>query len=96
MMAQEQDRVQAQSRFEDYRDPELLPRQLPSAVRLSVWTRHQREPATSGVAFLYFFPQGDTERAQIGLRQGSNAWTVSVAPLTGKTSVVDEALEVPR
>jgi general secretion pathway protein H len=65
-------------------------------VKLSVWTRHQREVARSGTAYLYFFPQGFTERAQLYVRQGDNVWTLSVSPLTGKTSVVGEALEVPR
>jgi general secretion pathway protein H len=96
LMAQEQQRVEAQSRFEEYRDSEIPERKLPAAVRLSVWTKHQREAATSGTAYLYFFPQGYTERAQIGVRQGNNAWTVTVAPLTGKTGVVAELLEVPR
>jgi general secretion pathway protein H len=49
-----------------------------------------------GTAYLYFFPQGYTERAQVWVRQGSNTWTVTVSPLTGKTIIHNGELEVPR
>lgn len=95
LMAEEKERVEASARFQGFSDPQVKPRALPSSVRVSVWTRHQREPVKSGPAYLYFFPQGFTEQAQIVVRQGGNAWTLSVSPLTGKTSVVDRELEVP-
>jgi general secretion pathway protein H len=95
LMAEEKGRVEAAARFEGFEDTKVKPQALPSSLRVSVWTRHQREPARSGVAYLYFFPQGFTEQAQVTVRQGNNAWTVSVSPLTGKTSVVDRELEVP-
>jgi general secretion pathway protein H len=96
LMAEEKERVEAAARFQGFEDPQVKPRALPSSVRISIWTRHQREPARSGVAYLYFFPQGFTEQAQVGVHQGNNVWTVTVSPLTGKTGVVDKELEVPR
>lgn len=96
LMAVEKERVESAARFQGFQDTQVKPRTFPSSVQLSVWTRHQREPARNGAAYLYFFPQGFTEQAQITVRQGSNVWTISVAPLTGKTSVVDRELEVPR
>ncbi len=69
---------------------------LPPDVQIEVWTRGQREPVTSGVAWLYFYPQGYTERAMIFVSQGDNVWTISVSPLTGKTEVLPERKEVPR
>lgn len=96
MMSQEKDRVEEAARFSGFTTEELAPRDLPSSVRLSVWTRHQREAAVRGPAFLYFFPQGFTERAQVVVSQGDNAWTLKVSSLTGKVSIVGEALEVPR
>jgi general secretion pathway protein H len=96
MLAQEKERVDSAARYSEYTTPELGPRELPSSVRLSVWTRHQREAVKRGVAYLYFFPQGFTEKAHVYVRQGSNVWTLTVAPLTGKTAVVSEELEVPR
>jgi len=95
LMAREKDRVEAQATFSQYTSEEIAPRDLPGNVRLAIWTQHQREAVKSGRAYLYFFPQGFTEKAQVVLRQGNNAWTIVVAPLTGKTKVVGEALEVP-
>ena len=63
---------------------------------MSVWTRHQKTAVEQGVAYLYFFPQGYTEKAHVYVRQGDNVWTLTVSPLTGKVSVVAEELEVPR
>jgi general secretion pathway protein H len=96
LLAQEQARVESAARFSDYTAEEIKPRELPSDVTLSVWTRNQREPVDTGVAYLYFFPQGYTEKAQLYVRQGDNVWTLVVSPLTGKVTISSEALEVPR
>jgi len=48
------------------------------------------------VAYLYFFPQGFTEKAHVYVRQGDNVWTLAVSPLTGKVEIAGEALEVPK
>lgn len=96
LMTQEQERVDAAARFGPFENPQIQPRTLPPAVRLEVWTRHQRQAQKAGVAYLYFFPQGFTEKAQVYIRQGDNVWTLLVAPLTGKTTVVADEVEVPR
>jgi general secretion pathway protein H len=96
LMAQEKERVEAAAKYSTYTSPEIEPREFPKAVKVSVWTRHQRDAVGSGIAYLYFFPQGFTERAMVFIRQGNNAWTLVVSPLTGKTSVVGDQLEVPR
>jgi general secretion pathway protein H len=96
ILAQEEGRVENAARFSEYTAEEVRPRELPAGVNVSVWTRHQREPAEKGVAYLYFFPQGFTEKAQVYVRQGDNVWTLAVSPLTGKVEIVGEALEVPR
>jgi general secretion pathway protein H len=96
IMAQEESRVESAARFSEFTGEEISPRNLPSGVSVSVWTRHQREPADKGLAYLYFFPQGFTEKAQVYVRQGDNVWTLAISPLTGKVNIVGEALEVPR
>ncbi|MBI3185224.1 MAG: prepilin-type N-terminal cleavage/methylation domain-containing protein [Myxococcales bacterium] len=96
LLAAEKDRVDQVARFAQFTSPEIEQRELPPAVSLGVWTKHQRRVAESGTAFLYFFPQGFTEKAQIYVRQGSNVWTITVQPLTGKVAVVADELEVPR
>lgn len=92
----EKQRVENAARFSSYTSEEVPARELPADVRVSVWTRQQREPVESGVAYLYFFPQGYTEKAYVYVRQGDNVWTLDVSPLTGKVQVSAEALEVPR
>lgn len=96
LMEGEKQRVEQASRFSSYTSEEVPERELPPDVKVSVWTRQQREPVESGVAYLYFFPQGYTEKAYVYVRQGDNVWTLDVSPLTGKVQVVAEALEVPR
>lgn len=96
LMEQEQGRVEQTARFSSYTAEELAPRELAGAVSLSVWTRHQRTAVDQGVAYLYFFPQGYTEKAQVYVKQGDNVWTLVVSPLTGKVTIVPEELEVPR
>lgn len=96
LMAREQDRVEEAARYSAFSSEELVARTLPSNVRLEIWTAKQRTPVKEGLAFLYFFPQGYTERAQLVVSQGDNAWTISVSPLTGKTTISAERLEVPR
>ncbi len=96
LLAQEEERVENAARFSAYTAEALEPRELPGGVTVSVWTRHQREAVDKGVAYLYFVPQGYTEKAQVYVRQGDNVWTLTVSPLTGKVTIVGEALEVPR
>jgi general secretion pathway protein H len=77
-------------------DEAVRPRELPASVRISVWTRAQRNPVKSGVAYVHFFPQGTAERAMIFVTQGDNSWTIDVSPLTGRARVLPDIQEVPR
>ncbi|MBL9038280.1 MAG: prepilin-type N-terminal cleavage/methylation domain-containing protein [Archangium sp.] len=96
LQEREKNRVDDASKFTDFESEEIAQRQLPSNVAIEVWTAKQREKVTSGVAYMYFFPQGFTERSQVWVAQGSNVWTLTVSPLTGKTVIHGERLEVPR
>jgi general secretion pathway protein H len=96
LLTGEERRVEHAATFSAFTSEAVKPRQLPSDVRVAIWTRQQRGYAESGVAHLYFFPQGFTEKAQVRLSQGDNTWTLKMSPLTGKVTVVAEALEVPR
>jgi general secretion pathway protein H len=91
----EKARVEKAAAFSAFSTPEIQPRKM-SGVRVSVWTSHQKAKIDTGLAYLYFFPQGYTERAQVTVRQGNNVWTLLVSPLTGKTSIVDGEPEVPK
>lgn len=96
LMAREKNRVEEAAKFSTFSSEDVVERTLPGGVEVEVWTSKLKVPAKSGVAYLYFFPQGFTERAQIYVRQGKNTWTLTVAPLTGKTVIHAEALELPR
>ena len=66
-----------------------------------VQTAHDYEPRAEGRAYLYFWPGGQTERAAIQLKIGDNdeerrAVTLLVAPLTGKVTIKDGAVEMPQ
>jgi general secretion pathway protein H len=91
----EKERVERAVSYSAFTSPEIEPRKM-TGVRVSVWTAHQKTKVESGLAYLYFFPQGYTERAQVTVRQGRNVWTLLINPLTGKTSIVDGEPEIPR
>ena len=67
----------------------------------SVQTGHDEAPRTEGRAYLYFWPGGQTERASIQLKIGDanaekDAISLIVAPLTGKVTVKDGAVALPK
>lgn len=70
-------------------------RDLQSGISFwTVRTSHDVTPVAEGRAYLYFFPNGQTESAAVQLRvsnsdeaEESNYLTVLVSPLTGRTEV---------
>lgn len=83
------EKVEKQAEFSDFTDDELKPHVMPSGANLAVWTARQTERYTQGEAFLYFFPQGHTERAQIYVSDdaGDDVYTLTVSSLSGKVRV---------
>lgn len=66
-----------------------------------VQAAHDDEARSSGRAYLYFWPGGQTERAAIQLKAGDgdderNTVTLLVAPLTGRVTIKDGAVDMPR
>ncbi|HEY3445710.1 MAG TPA: hypothetical protein VGK67_05060 [Myxococcales bacterium] len=90
-------KIEAKAEFSEFKNDEMNKRQLPDGANLAVWTAHQREKYTKGQALLYFFPQGNTERAHIYVTSDhGDAYTLVVSPLNGRVRVEDKELEVPR
>ena len=90
-------KVEAKAEFAEFKDDEMSKRKLPDGANMAVWVAHQREKYTKGQALLFFFPQGNTERAQIYVSSDNgDVYTLVVSPLNGKVRVVDQELEVPR
>jgi general secretion pathway protein H len=87
----------ARARFAEYKDRQVQKRKLRGSVAFDkVWTPRQRDPQAKGKAYVYFYPQGQADRAQIPLVDGGNAYTVVTEPLTGRARVVSGIPEVPR
>jgi len=66
-----------------------------------VQTAHDDEPRKEGRAYLYFWSGGLTERAAIQLKVGEGedadkTVTLLVAPLTGRVTVKDGAVDLPK
>ncbi|MBS2029043.1 MAG: type II secretion system protein [Deltaproteobacteria bacterium] len=95
-MKAEKERILKQAEFSEFTNDTVEKQALPKGVDIGVWVDHQRERYTKGQAFLYFFPQGYTERAQIYVSSGSTVYTLKVSPLTGKVKAVAEELELPK
>jgi general secretion pathway protein H len=73
-------------------------RELGKGVDLySVQTEHDDDPITTGVAYVYFWPGGATERAHLQLKRvaSEQALTVLVSALTGRTKIVKGLLDLP-
>jgi general secretion pathway protein H len=90
-------KVEHQAEFSEFKDDQVTKRTLPDGANVAVWVGHQREKYTKGKAFLYFFPQGNTERAQIYVSSDhGDIYTLVVSPLNGRVRVDDKELDVPR
>jgi general secretion pathway protein H len=70
---------------------------LPDGVSFdSIWVQHQAQKYTAGDAYVYFFPQGNTEHALITLKRGEDLITVESSSLTGRVQLIDGAVEAPK
>lgn len=98
LQAQAMAQLENHSAFSAHESRMVGRRELPEGIYFdSVWSRHQPEPYTAGQAFLYFFSHGETERAYIYLaREDDDVFTVVVDPVTGRTRVFGERIEIPR
>lgn len=86
------------------------PVRLPTGVCFSrVWSEHQEEPFTKGIAYLHFFPGGWSEAARIELvdtacddkakpeNDNDNEYvTLRVLPLTGRVRMYERKMKTPQ
>jgi len=82
--------------FQAFKDASLPTVALKRTRFFDVYTPRQREPYTSGRAYLYFFPDGHTERAYIHLQDGDAWYTLIVYALTGRVEVRTGKIDAPR
>jgi general secretion pathway protein H len=63
----------------------------------AVWTARLDQPVTQGRAYLYFYPEGRTERAIVHLSDAfDGVYSLVVHPLTGRVQIFAERIEIPR
>ena len=90
-------RLLARSRFGEFADRQVKRRELPgNAGFVEVWAQHLSEPAAKGMAYVYFYPQGQAETARVTIADAGHVYSVVLQPLTGRSRVVTGKPEVPR
>ena len=85
----------AASTFGVFKDRLVPRRELPGqAVFLPVHLEGRREAQETGIAYVYFFPGGQAQKAFVPVKEGNNVFTVVTEPFTGRTRVVSGKVEV--
>lgn len=82
------------AKFQTFKDATLPQVKLSRARFFDVFTPRQREPYSKGRAYLYFFPDGHTERAIVRMNDGDSFYSLVVHPLTGRVEVRSEKVDV--
>jgi len=84
------------AKFQTFKDATASQVQLKRAKLADVYTPRQPEPYTAGRAYLYFFPDGHTERALVRLQDGDSWYSLVVHALTGRVEVKSGKFDLPR
>jgi general secretion pathway protein H len=85
------------ARFAAFKETALKPVALKNVKIRSVYTPRVADPVTSGRAYIYFFPLGQTEPAIITLSdpEGETLYSLVVHPITGRVRVYNRAVNPP-
>ncbi len=93
----EKRKLLARAKFGAFNDRLARKRTLPGSAHFSeVWSEHEREPVSRGMAYVYFYPHGQAEAARIPLVDGDSVYSVVTQAFTGRARVVTGKPEVPR
>ena len=84
------------AKFQTFQDAAMKQVKLKKARLFDVYTPRQREPYKKGRAYLYFFPDGHTERALLRIADGDQFYSLLVSPLTGRVEVKSGRVELER
>jgi general secretion pathway protein H len=82
------------ARFAAFRETALKPVRLKKLHIRSVYTPRLTDPVTSGRAYLYFYPLGQTEPAIITLsdESGETVYSLVVHPITGRVQIYNREI----
>jgi general secretion pathway protein H len=86
------------ARFASFKDLALKPVKLKKAKVRSVYTPRVTDPLTSGRAYVYFFPLGQTEAAIITLADPDSddtIYSLVAHPITGHVRIYNKEVEPP-
>jgi general secretion pathway protein H len=86
------------ARFASFKEMAIKPVQMTSAVKIaSLFTPRLAEPMSAGHGYIYFFPMGLTEAAQVYLSDDKQEtfYTLVVHPLTGRVGVHNSYVQPP-
>lgn len=85
------------ARFAAFKETALKPVSLKKLVIRSVYTPRMTEPVTSGRAYLYFYPLGQTEPAIVTLSDpsGESVYSLVVHPITGRVRIYNSEVKPP-
>jgi general secretion pathway protein H len=85
------------ARFAAFKETALKPVTLKKLRIRSVYTPRMTEPVTSGRAYLYFYPLGQTEPAIITLTDatGDSVYSLVVHPITGRVRIYNTEVLPP-
>ncbi len=85
------------ARFAAFKETALKPVVLKKLRIRSVYTPRMTEPVTSGRAYLYFYPLGQTEPAIITLTdlKGTSVYSLVVHPITGRVRIYNSEVLPP-
>jgi general secretion pathway protein H len=85
------------ARFAAFKETALKPVVLKKLHIRSVYTPRMTEPVTSGRAYLYFYPLGQTEPAIITLTdlEGTSVYSLVVHPITGRVRIYNSEVLPP-
>jgi general secretion pathway protein H len=84
------------ARFAAFQETALKPVTLKKKVIFrSVYTPRSTEPVTSGRAYIYFFPLGQTEAAIVSLSdpEGEAVYSLVAHPLTGRVKIYNQEVK---
>ncbi len=85
------------ARFAAFKETALKPVSLKKLKIRSVYTPRMTEPVTSGRAYLYFYPLGQTEPAIVTLTDatGESVYSLVVHPITGRIRIYNTEVLPP-
>lgn len=88
-------RLLAGTSFGAYEDRVVKKKELPGSTEFGdVRVEGRRDAITEGIAYVYFFPGGQAQRAYVPVVDGDNLYTIVLEPFTGRARVVPGPVEV--